>query len=57
MGFPVKESVCNAEDQGSIPGSGRSPREGHGNPLKYCCLENPIYRGTWLAKVHRVTKS
>ena len=36
-----KESVCNAGDPGSIPGSGRCPGEGNGNPLQYCCLENP----------------
>ena len=45
MGFPGgsggKESTCNAGDLGSIPGSGRSPGEGHGNPLQYSCLENP----------------
>ena len=45
MGFPGnsagKESACNAEEPGSIPGMGRSPGEGHGNPFKYSCLENP----------------
>ena len=41
----------------SIPGSGRSPEEGNGNPLQYSCLENPMDRGAWLATVHRVTKS
>ena len=45
MGFPGgsdgKESVCNAQDLGSIPGWGRSPGGGHGNPLQYSCLENP----------------
>ena len=49
-------SACNAGDLGSIPGSGRSPGEGNGNPLQYSCLENPIDRGTWKAIVHRVTK-
>ena len=52
--------VANAgdiKDAGSIPGSGRSPRGGHGNPLQYSCLENPMDRGTWQATVHRVTKS
>ena len=48
-GFPHgsvgKESACNAGDQGSIPGSGRSPGEGNGNPLQYSCLENPMDRG------------
>ena len=51
MGFPGgpdgKESACNAEDLGSIPGSGRSPRGGHGNPLQYFCLENPMNRGVY----------
>ena len=40
-----KESACNARDPGSIPGSGRSPGGGHGNPLQYSCLENPVDRG------------
>ena len=40
-----------------IPGSGRSPGEGHGNPLQYSCLENPIDRGAWWATVHGATKS
>ena len=44
-------------DAGSIPGSGRSHREGHGNPLWYSCLENPMDRGTWWATVHGVMKS
>ena len=39
------------------PGWGRSPGEGHGNPLQYSCLENPMDRGAWQATVHRVTKS
>ena len=42
-----KESACNAGDLGVIPGSGRSPGEGNGNPLQYSCLENPILRGAW----------
>ena len=42
---------------GSIPGSGRSPRGGHGNLLQYSCLENPMDRGAWQATVHGVTKS
>ena len=45
-GFPCgsdgKESACDVGDQGSIPGSGRYPGEGHGNPLQYSCLENPM---------------
>ena len=51
-----KESACNAGDLGSIPGSGRSPGEGNGNPLQYSCLGNPIDRGAWRATVHGVTK-
>ena len=60
MGFlgdlVVKESACNAEHIGSIPGSGRSPGEGNGNPLQYSCLGNPKDRGVWQAIVHGVTK-
>ena len=52
-----KESVCNSVDPGSIPGSGRSPGEGSGNPLQYFCLENSMDRGAWWAIVHGVTKS
>ena len=52
-----KESSCNAGDKGSIPGRGRSPRGGDGNPLQYSCMENPMDRGAWWAIVHRVTKS
>ena len=44
-------------DIGSIPGLGRSPGGGHGKPLQYSCLENPMDRGTWWATVHRVAKS
>ena len=54
-GFPgsseVKESDCNA-DPGSIPGSRRSPGQGNGNPLQYCCLENSMDREVWQAAVH-----
>ena len=53
-----KESACNAGatgDVGSIPGSGRPLGGGHGNPLQYSCLENPMDRGAWQATVHRVT--
>ena len=60
-GFPggsdCKESACNAGNLGSIPGLGRSPGEGHGNPLKYSCRENPMDRGALRAIVHGVTKS
>ena len=52
-----KESACNAGDLGWIPGSGRSPGEGHGNPLQDSRLENPMDRGVWWATVHGVTKS
>ena len=55
-----KESACNAGDTGdagSIPGSGRSPGEEHGNPFQYSCLENPMDRGAWWATVLGVTKS
>ena len=44
-------------DLGLIPGSGRLPGEGNGNPLQYSCLENPVDRGAWWATVHGVTKS
>ena len=58
MGFPGgsdgKASACNAGDLGLIPGSGRSPGEGNGNPLR---LENSIDRGPWWATVHGVAKS
>ena len=56
-GSEVKASACNAGDLGSIPGSGRSPGEGNGNPLQYSCLENPTYGGAWWATVHGVEKS
>ena len=52
-----KESTCNMEDLGSIPGLGRSPGEGNGNPLQYSCLENPVDEGAWWATVHGVAKS
>ena len=45
------------KDADSIPGSGRSPGEGHGNPVQCSCLENPMDRGAWWATVHGVTKS
>ena len=56
-GSEVKASVCNAGDLGSIPGSGRSPAEGNGNPLQYSWLENPMDGGAWWATVHGVAKS
>ena len=64
MGFSggsvVKNPPANAgdaEDTGSVPGLGRSPGEGNGNPLYYTCLKNPIDRGAWRATLHRVTKN
>ena len=63
MGFPGSTVVRNLHanagdkrDMGLVPGSGRSPGEGKGNPLQYSCLENPMDRGTWLATVHAVAK-
>ena len=52
-----KESTCTAGDSDSIPGSGRSPGGGNGNPLQDSCMENPVDRGAWLATVHGVTES
>ena len=61
MGFPggsvVKNLPTKARNVGLIPGLGRSPGEGNGNPLQYPCLENPMDRGTWWIAVHGVTKS
>ena len=61
LGFPggsdSKEFTYDAGDLGSIPGLGRSPGEGNGNPLQYSCLENPLDRRAWRAKVHGVAKS
>ena len=61
LGFPSgsdgKEYACNAGDLGSVPGLGRSPGEGNGNPLQYSCLENSMDRGAWQATVHWVAKS
>ena len=56
-GSEVKAFACNAGDLGLIPGSGRSPGEGNGNPLQYSCLENPMDGGAWWATVHGVAKS
>ena len=59
-GFPLgsdrKESACSVGVPGLIPGLGRSPGEGNGNPLQYSCLENPVDRGAWQATVHEVTE-
>ena len=56
-GSEVKVSAPNAGDSGSIPGSGRSPGEGNGNPFQYSCLENPMDREAWWATVSEVAKS
>ena len=56
-GSDNKDYACNTGDLGLIPGSGRSPGEGNGNPLQYSCLENPMDRGHWWAIVHKVTES
>ena len=52
----VKNLPANAGDSGSVPGLGRSPGEGSGNPLQYSCLGNPMDRGAWWATVHGATK-
>ena len=56
-GSDGKEPACYAGDLGLIPRLERSPRRGHGNPLQYSYLENPIDRGAWWATVHGVAKS
>ena len=60
-GFPgssdSKESACNVEDPGLIPGTGRSPGEGPGNPFQYSCLENPMDTAALWATIHGITKS
>ena len=50
-GSDGKESISNVGDMGLIPGFGRSPGGGHGNPLQYSCLENPMDRGAWQTTV------
>ena len=59
MGFPGgsngKESACSVGDLGSIPGLGRSPGGGNGNPLQYSCLENSTDREAWMATAHRIS--
>ena len=55
-----KPRLANAgdiRDVSSIPGSGKSPGGGHGNPIQYSCLENPMDKGAWRATVHKVSKS
>ena len=56
-GLDSKESACNAGDLGLIPGSGRCPGEGNGNPLQSSCLENAMDRGAWQAVVRGVSNS
>ena len=56
-GLDGKESACNVGDPGSVPGLGRSPGGGYGNPLQYSCLENLMDRGVWRATVHAVAES
>ena len=56
-GSEVKASACNAGDPGSIPGPGKFPGEGNGNPLQYSCLENPMDGGAWWATIHGVAES
>ena len=52
----MEKNLPANEDVGSVPGLGRSPGEGNGNPLQISCLENPMDRGVWCATVHGVTK-
>ena len=56
-GSDGKESACNTGDPGLIPGLGRSPGEGNGNPLQYSCLENSMDRGVWRPTVRGVAES
>ena len=56
-GSDGKESACSVGDLSSIPGSGRSPGKGNGNPLQCSCLENSVDTGAWWATVHGVTKN
>ena len=56
-GSDGKEPACYAGDLGLIPRLERSPRRGHGNPLQYSCLENPMDKGAWRAIVHGAAKS
>ena len=57
VGKNTPASAGDVRDAGSVPGSGSSPRRGHGNPLQCSCLENPMDRGAWRATVHKFTKS
>ena len=53
----LSASAGDVRDKSSVPGLGRSPGEGNGNPLQYSCVENPMDRGAWRATVHRVRQS
>ena len=57
MTIAIKSPPANARDTSSIPGSGRSPGGGRGNPLQYSFLENPLDRGVWQAVVHSISES
>ena len=57
MAIVVKNPPAKVRDSGSIPGSGRFPGVGNGNPLQYSCLESPTDRGAWRATIHRVTNN
>ena len=56
-GSDGKESACNTEDPGSVPGLERCPGEGNGNSIQCSCLENPMDRGAWQATVREVTRA
>ena len=57
MALMVKDLPASAGDASLIPGAGRSPGVGHGNPVHYSCLGDPVDRGAWQATIHGVTKS
>ena len=57
MAKNLPANAGDARDMSSIPGSGRSPGGGNGNPLQYSCLENSMDRGAWQATVHKITES
>ena len=57
VGKHLPAHAGDVRDEGSVPGSGRSPGEGHSNPLQYSCLENPMEIGAWWATVHKAIES